>query len=198
MPFLSFKYLKELYNIDLLYLYSYSDLEKSKLGSDAVFVGVNHLFIVEYKSNMNKQNEKEISNTFVKAVESLFNKKSYDLSTLEFCRENLETIANVEKEKIEHLIDYYEEFRRDPDNLIKNNDINFNICIISPVGVFNKDNLKNYILEKYFNCDNCDNCKHFACAKFTKIKLHDVVHLQLSTQFDLEKFYTCLMKKLGL
>lgn len=198
MPFLSFKYLTELYDIDLLYLYSNSDLENSKFGSDSIFVGFNYLFIVEYKSHMNKKDEEGISDTTIKAIESLFNKKSYDLSTLEFCRENLNTINSVDKVKIENLIDYYEDYRRDPENLLKNDNLNFNICIISPVGEFNKDTLKSYIMKKYFGCKNCKECKQFNCAKFKKIKLNDIIHIQLSTEFNLEKLYNCLINKLGL
>ena len=72
MPFLSFEKIMDIYDVELLYLFSDSDLEKSKFGLDSVFVGENLLFLVEYKSRSNVCKEKEIEKTLEEAVVSIF------------------------------------------------------------------------------------------------------------------------------
>lgn len=59
MPFLTFEIIKEIYKVEMLYIFSDSDLERSKFGLDSVFVGDSCLFLVEYKSHINVCNEEK-------------------------------------------------------------------------------------------------------------------------------------------
>lgn len=196
MPFLSFELIQQHYNVDVLYLFSDEDVEKSKFGLDSVFVGKDVLFIVEYKSRQNKCNENDISKAINEAVISLFGKDSYDLATLKYCRKNLNTLTLDNPQKIEDLIDYYQKNNYNPEKLIDKEGLSMNICIVSPVNEFNPKTLETYILQKYFQCDACPKCKEFRCPKYEKIKINDVIHIQLSKEFNLKEFYKCLISRL--
>lgn len=197
MPFLSFETIKSLYNVEMLYLFSDSDLERSKFGLDSVFVGENCLFLVEYKSHVNISDENEISNTINNGVISLFGKNGFHLTTLKFCKKHLETITLKKPEKIKELLDFYKDNRNNPQELIENKGLSFNVCIISPVDTFNKKALEDYIIDKYLKCEKCGKCKQFRCPKYSKIQINDVVHLQLNKEFNIEDFYKSLLRKLG-
>lgn len=196
MPFLSFESIKKVYDVELLYLFSDSDLEKSKFGLDSVFVGENMLFLVEYKSRSNSCKEDAVEAALEEATVSLFGKDSYDLSTLKYCRKNLETIKINQPENILELLNYYKLNRDKSDNLIDKEGLSFNICIISPINEFDIDVLEKHILEKYLNCNMCDECKKYKCARYKNIKINDVVHIQLSNEFDLGKMYEIMLKKI--
>lgn len=196
MPFLSFESIKKMYNIELLYLFSDSDLEKPKFGLDSVFVGENLLFLVEYKSRSNIIKEQEFAKALEEAVISIFGKDSYDLSTLKFCRKNLKTILINEPERILELLEYYQLNRSNPDKLIEKEGLSFNICIISPIDELDINTLEAHILEKYFNCKKCGECKKYKCARYKDIKINDVVHIKLSSEFDLETMYEIMLEKI--
>ena len=171
-------------------------MEKSKFGLDSVFVGENLLFLVEYKSRSNSCDENAIENALEEAAVSIFGKDSYDLSTLKYCRKNLDTIKIKHLENILELLDYYKLNRNMADNLTIKDGLSFNVCIISPVNEFKIDVLEKYILEKYLNCKACDECKKYKCARYQNIKINDVVHIQLSNEFDLEQMYEIMLKKI--
>lgn len=196
MPFLSFESIKKVYNVDLLYLFSDSDLEKSKFGLDSVFVGENLLFLVEYKSRSKRCEEDAVENALEEAAISIFGKDSYDLSTLKYCRKNLDTIKINQPENILELLNYYKLNRNKSDKLTVKEGLSFNVCIISPIDEFNIDVLEKHILEKYLNCKKCDECKKYKCARYQDIKINDVVHIQLSNEFDLENMYEIMLKKI--
>ncbi|MDE7182234.1 MAG: hypothetical protein K2O41_04275, partial [Clostridia bacterium] len=86
-----------------------------------------------------------------------------------------------------------------PEKLIDDEDMKFNICIVSPSGAFSETQIKDYINNEYLSCDNCSDppCKKFGCPKFEKIKILNVFHLQLPTIFSLETLYNKLLAKLG-
>lgn len=197
MPFLTFEIIKEIYKVEMLYLFSDSDLERSKFGLDSVFVGDSCLFLVEYKSHINICNEEKIADTINEGVKSLFGKNGFHLTTLKYCKKHLDTINIKKPEKIMDLLDFYKQNRNNPEELINNKDLSFNICIVSPINTFNKDTLEKYILEKYFKCEKCKTCQEFKCPKYSKIQIKDVVHVQLGSNFNLEDFYKCLLHKLG-
>ena len=197
MPFLSFETIKNLYNVEILYLFSDSDLERPKFGLDSVFVGENCLFLVEYKSHTNICNEEKIADTINEGVRSLFGKNGFHLTTLKFCKKHLATIALKKPEKIKNLLDFYKDNRNNPETLVENKGLSFNICIVSPVNIFNKKTLEKYVLSKYFKCEGCDDCKKFRCPRYSKIKINDVVHIQLNKEFNIEDFYKSLLRKLG-
>lgn len=196
MPFLSFESIKKVYNVELLYLFSDSDLEKSKFGLDSVFVGENLLFLVEYKSRSNSCDENAVETALEEAAISIFGKDSYDLSTLKYCRKNLNTIKIKQPENILELLDYYKLNRNKADNLTGKEGLSFNVCIISPINEFDIDVLEKYILKKYLNCNTCNECKKYKCASYKNIKINDVVHIQLSNEFDLEQMYEIMLKKI--
>lgn len=196
MPFLSFENIKKVYDVELLYLFSDSDLEKSKFGLDSVFVGENLLFLVEYKSRSNSCKEDAVETALEEAAISIFGKDSYDLSTLKYCRRNLDTIKIKQPENILELLNYYKLNRNKADNLTVKAGLSFNVCIISPVDEFNIDVLEKHILNKYLNCNACSECKKYKCARYKNIKINDVVHIQLSNQFDLEQMYKIMLKKI--
>lgn len=196
MPFLSFENIKKIYDVELLYLFSDSDLEKSKFGLDSVFVGENLLFLVEYKSRSNSCKEDAVENALEEATVSIFGKDSYDLSTLKYCRKNLDTINIKQPENILELLNYYKLNRNNADNLTDKVGLSFNVCIISPIDEFNIDVLEEHILKKYLNCNLCGQCKKYKCARYEKIKINDVVHIQLSNEFDLEQMYEIMLNKI--
>ena len=196
MPFLSFESIKKIYDVELLYLFSDSDLEKSKFGLDSVFVGENLLFLVEYKSRSNSCKEEAVEAALEEATISIFGKDSYDLSTLKYCRKNLDTIKIKQPENILELLNYYKLNRNKADNLTIKEGLSFNVCIISPINEFDINVLEKHILEKYLNCNTCGECKKYKCARYKNIKINDVVHIQLSNEFDLEKMYEIMLKKI--
>ena len=196
MPFLSFESIKKVYDVEMLYLFSDSDLEKSKFGLDSVFVGENLLFLVEYKSRSNSCKEDDVEDALEEAVVSIFGKKGYDLSTLKFCRKNLKELDFKQPENILDLLKYYQHNRNDADKLIIKEGLSFNVCIVSPVNKFDIKILETHILNNYLNCKACGECKNYKCAKYRNIKINDVVHLQLSSEFDLEKMYEKMIEKL--
>ena len=196
MPFLSFESIKKLYDVELLYLFSDSDLEKSKFGLDSVFVGENLIFLVEYKSRSKSCDEKSVETALEEAAISIFGKNSYDLSTLKYCRKNLDTITIKHPENIIELLNYYKRNRNNADNLTAKEGLSFNVCIITPINEFDINVLEKHILEKYLNCNSCSKCKKYKCARYNNIKINDVVHIQLSPEFDLEQMYTIMLNKI--
>ena len=196
MPFLSFQFIKKFYDVEILYLYSKADLEKSKFGADAIFVKENTLFIVEYKSSKNKKNEENIFKIFVKAVHSLYGTDGFNLSTLDYCRDNLETIQLKNPKKIIDLIDYYEENDRNLSALVSKEGLSFNVCIITPIGECSKEKLKQYIIDKYLTCNCNEECKKFECIQYKEIKLNEIIHIQLYKDFNLEQLYNNMINLL--
>ena len=196
MPFLSFESIRNVYDVELLYLFSDSDLEKSKFGLDSVFVGEDLLFLVEYKSRSNACKEDAIETALEEASISIFGKDSFDLSTLKYCRKNLDTIKIKHPENIIELLNYYKLNRNNADNLTVKEGLSFNVCIISPVNEFNIDILEEHILKKYLNCNKCSECKKYKCSRYENIKINDVVHIQLSNKFELERMYEIMIKKI--
>ena len=72
---------------------------------------------------------------------------------------------------------------------------------VSPSGTFTDEEIKEYIKTEYIDCKKCEDtgeeCRKYKCPRYENIKIQDAFHLQLPTDFSLEKLYNALIKKMG-
>ena len=199
MNFLAYEALKESYSVDPLYLLQRSDIENPKFGVDSVFYVDKTVWIFEFKTSTVKLTENSSATKVKDGVESLFCKGDIKIASLYECK------ANVKSQKLSpELISIINELidnRNDTEKLLNIDGLHFNVCIVSPSEAFDNDKIKQYISEKYLTCDNCETngkaCKSYKCPKYKKIKIDNVFHLQLPTDFSLEKLYDLLIEKIG-
>ncbi len=197
MNFLAYEAIEELYDILPLYLLQRSDVEKSKFGVDSVFYSGKDIWIFEFKSSISSLNEQAVAKKIYKGVESLFCMGEIGTASLYDCQTIVEN--NGLDTRLNDVLQRFIDNSEFPEKLIDDEDMKFNICIVSPSGAFSETQIKDYINNEYLSCDNCSDppCKKFGCPKFEKIKILNVFHLQLPTIFSLETLYNKLLAKLG-
>lgn len=199
MNFLAYAALKESYSVDPLYLLQRSDVENPKFGVDSVFYVDNTIWIFEFKTSTLKLTEEASAKKVKDGVESLFCKGDIKIASLYDCKANI----NSQKlsPKLTSIINTLIDNRNDTKNILSVDGLCFNVCIVSPSEAFDNDKIKKYISEKYLTCDDCESkgevCKSYKCPKYKKIKIDNVFHLQLPTDFSLEALYDVLINKIG-
>ena len=199
MNFLSFEALKEFHDVLPLYLLQRSDVEKAKFGVDSVFYKDDNLWIFEFKTSSSQLNESGTAKKIYAGVESLFCKGDIKTASIYDCK------THVRDNKLNpKLLDVTQEFidqRNNTAKLLENPNLVFNVCIVSPSKLFTEDEIKKYIQKEYLDCKNCTSqgqpCKSFGCPRYNKIKIFNAFHVQLPTDFSLEKLYDKLIKKIG-
>jgi hypothetical protein len=203
MPLLSYEIIKEFFNVNLLYLLNYADIESSKTGYDSIFFSEKSVFVVEYKSSIQSLNVTETIKKVEEGIESLFFKDSRNLSSLYYCSGEAQQIINSAiKTKIKDTVKFMIANYDNPSALIANSDIAFNVCIISPLNA-NIDQVDAEIRNNFLTCDNCQwkVCRGSKCIKKPegqdKIKLINIMHLKVGTDFTLESLYNSLTNLLG-
>ena len=199
MNFLSYEALKEFHDVLPLYLLQRSDVEKPKFGVDSVFYKDDNLWIFEFKTSTSQLNESDTAKKIYLGVESLFCKGDIKTASLYDCR------TNIRDNKLNpKLLEVTQEFinqRNNTAKLLDNPNLIFNVCIVSPSNVFTEDDIRKYIKKEYLDCKNCTvvggSCKNYSCPRFEKIKIFNAIHVQLPTDFSLEKLYDKLIEKIG-
>lgn len=198
MNFLSYEALKEFHDVLPLYLLQRSDIEKAKFGVDSVFYKDDSLWVFEFKTSTAQLKEQKTAKKIYEGVDSLLCKGDIKTASLFDCKTNIKN-NNLNPK----LLEIAQEFIKDRSNterLLKNPNLVFNVCIISPCGVFTENEIKKYIKTEYIDCRDCTKngaiCKQYGCARFNKIKIFNAFHVQLPTEFSLEKLYDKLIEKL--
>lgn len=199
MNFLSFEALREFHDVLPLYLLQRSDVEKAKFGVDSVFYKDDNLWIFEFKTSTAQLDESGTAKKIYDGVESLFCKGDIKTASLYDCK------TTVRDNKLNpKLLDVTQEFisqRNNPSNLLSNPNLIFNVCVVSPSSIFTEDDIKKYIKKEYLDCKNCTvrgkSCKAYNCPRFDKIKIFNAFHVQLPTDFSLERLYDKLIEKIG-
>lgn len=199
MNFLSFEALKEFHDVLPLYLLQRSDVEKAKFGVDSVFYKDDNLWIFEFKTSSSQLNESGTAKKIYAGVESLLCNGDIKTASLYDCK------TRVSDNKLNpKLLEVTQEFidqRNNTAKLLENPNLIFNVCIVSPSNVFTEDEIKMYIQKEYLNCKHCIGqgqiCKYFECPRYNKIKIFNAFHVQLPTDFSLEKLYDKLIEKIG-
>jgi len=197
MNFLSFGVLEEIYDVAPLYLLQRSDVENPKFGLDSIFFKDDEVFVFEFKSSINKLDEKAVAKNIREGVNSLFCKGDrIKTASLFDCKTNIKN--NNLNSKIGEVIDNFIDNRSDALALINQQGLKFNVCIISPNDVFSEDEIKNHIISEYIKCKKCvGECKSIKCPSHKDIKILEAVHVQLPTEFKLEKLYEKLIARLS-
>ncbi len=196
MNFLAYEALKDLYDILPLYLLQRSDVEKPKFGFDSVFYRDKNVWIFEFKTSISNLNEQGVADKVYEGVESLFCKSGMGTASIYDCQTtvNDKGLNSELNDVLQRLIDNIEF----PEKLMDDDDLKFNVCIVSPSGVFSETQIKRYVNEKYLSCGGCSKnpCTRFKCPKFEEIKILNVFHLQLPEAFSLETLYDKLLLKM--
>lgn len=198
MNLLSYEALREFHNVLPLYLLQRSDIEKAKFGVDSVFYKDDNLWIFEFKTSTSQLNENKTAKKIYQGVESLFCKGDFKTASLYDCNTNIRN--NKLNPKLLEVTQQFIENRSNTEYILNNPHIVFNVCIVSPSGLFNDDEIKKHIKSEYLECLDCKSdgksCKHFRCPRFSEIKIFNAFHVQLPTEFSLEKLYDKLIEKL--
>lgn len=199
MNFLAYAALKESYSVEPLYLLQRSDVENPKFGVDSVFYVNNTVWIFEFKTSTSELTEKTSAKKVKDGVESLFCKGDIKTASLYDCKATIN--SKKLSSKLTSIINELITKRNDTEALLNINGLHFNVCIVSPSNTFDKEQIKEHISNEYLTCEDCPTkgitCKSFKCAKFNKIKIENVFHLQLPTDFSLEKLYDSLIEQIG-
>ena len=199
MNFIAYAALNESYSINPLYLLQRSDVENPKFGVDSVFYVNNTVWIFEFKTSTTELTEKTSAKKVKDGVESLFCKGDTKAASLYDCR------AAINSQKLSAdltlIINELIAKRGNTEELLNIDGLHFNVCIVSPSKAFEKEQIKQHISNEYLTCEDCPSkgkpCKAFKCAKYHKIGIDNVFHLQLPTDFSLEKLYDSLIEKIG-
>lgn len=198
MNFLSYEALKEFHDVLPLYLLQRSDIENPKFGVDSVFYKEDRIWVFEFKTSTSTLNENATAKKVYEGVESLFCKGDVKTASLYDCKTNIR--KNDLNPKLLEVTDELIVNRSDTEKLLDNPSLVFNVCIVSPSNVFSQEDIKKYIKKEYLDCKNCivngSNCKQFACPRFEKIKIFNAFHVQLPTDFSLEKLYDKIIEKM--
>lgn len=198
MNFLSYEALKEFLGLSPLYLLQLSDIDSPKFGVDSVFYKDDNIWIFEYKTSILELKEKDTAIKIREGVESLFCKGDMKTAAIYECRTNVRD--NKLNPNLLEITQSIIDNRGDTESLLKIPKLTFNVCIVSPSGVFSEEEIKKYIIEEYLECDNCEGkggvCKKFKCPRFSKIKIFNAFHVQLPTEFSLPELYEAIIKKL--
>ena len=199
MNFLAYEALKESYSLEPLYLLQRSDIENPKFGVDSVFYVDKTVWIFEFKTSTVKLTEETTATKVKDGVESLFCKGDIKTASLYECKTNIK--SQQLSPELTSIINELIANRKDTEKLLNIDGLHFNVCIVSPSKAFDDEQIKKYIFEKYLKCNNCEtegkDCKYYKCAKYKKINIDQVFHLQLPTDFSLEKLYDSLIQKIG-
>ncbi|MCM1295835.1 MAG: hypothetical protein NC311_09865 [Muribaculaceae bacterium] len=199
MNFLSFEALKEFHDVLPLYLLQRSDIEKPKFGIDAVFYNDDNLWIFEFKTSTSKLNERSTAKKIYDGVESLFCSGEFKSASIFDCRSNIR--ENNLNPKLLGVTQCFIDDRDNIEKLLNNPNLKFNVCIVSPSGEFTQEDIINYIHKEYLDCENCTvagkSCGAYSCPRYEKIKIFNAFHVQLPTNFSLEKLYDELIEKIG-
>ena len=198
MNFLSYEALKEFHDVLPLYLLQRSDIENPKFGVDSVFYKEDRIWVFEFKTSTSILNENATAKKVYEGVESLFCKGDVKTASLYDCKTNIR--KNDLNPKLLEVTDELIVNRSDTEKLLGNPGLVFNVCIVSPSNAFSQEDIKKYIKKEYLDCKNCiangSNCKQFACPRFEKIKIFNAFHVQLPTDFSLEKLYDKIIEKM--
>lgn len=198
MNFLSYEALKEFHNVLPLYLLQRSDIEKAKFGVDSVFYKEDTIWVFEFKTSTTQLKEQKTAKKIYEGVDSLLCKGDIKSASLYDCKTNIKN--NNLNPKLLEVAQEFIENRSDTERLLNNSKLVFNVCIVSPSGVFTEAEIKKYIQLEYLKCHDCTNigeiCKQYRCPRYNKIKIFNAFHVQLPTDFSLEKLYDKLIEKL--
>lgn len=198
MNFLAYEVLKENYGIEPLYLLQKSDIETPKFGVDSVFYEDENIWIIEFKTSTSKLNAQKTAKKIYEGVESLFCKEGNKIASLYECKTTVRN-NNLNKDLLT-VIQEFIRFRKETEKLVNHNKLVFNVCIVSPSGTFTDEEIKEYIKTEYIDCKRCEEnggkCHKYKCPRYENIKIQDAFHLQLPTDFSLEKLYNALIKKM--
>lgn len=199
MNFLAYEVLKENYGIEPLYLLQKSDVETPKFGVDSVFYKNENLWIIEFKTSACELNAQKTAKKIYDGVESLFCKEDIKTASLFECKTTVK--KNDLNRDLLTAIQEFIDLRRETDKLVNHDKLVFNVCIVSPSGVFKNEEIIEYIKKEYIDCKKCEDtggtCHKYKCPRYENIKIQDAFHLQLPTDFSLEKLYNALIKKMG-
>lgn len=193
LPLVSYELIEKYYNTEILYLMqNISELESNQAGFDSIFLSNdnNSIFMCEYKSSISNLDEKQISDRFIDALQSIFCTDSRHNAKLVSVKKKARSYKN--SEKIINNLNMIQVNRKQLENLLdKSNIVTFNSCLISPWKIDYKidticdEIIKNLVKEKY-----CGNCKKLvSCNKFEKLKIINFVILKLQNEFSLLQFY---------
>ena len=199
MNFLAYAALKESYSVDPLYLLQRSDVENPKFGVDSVFYVDNAIWIFEFKTSTLRLTEETSATKVKQGVESLFCNGDIKIASLYDCRANIN--SRKLSQELVSVINALIDGRNDTKKILGIEGLHFNVCIVSPSSSFDNAKIKQHISEKYLTCDDCEakgkECKSYKCPKYKEIKIDNVFHLQLPTDFSLENLYDMLIKMIG-
>lgn len=193
LPLVSYELIEKYYNMEILYLMqNLSELESNQPGFDSIFLNNdnNSIFMCEYKSSISNLDEKQISDRFIEALQSIFCTDSRHNAKLVSVKKKARMYKN--SEKIINNLNMIQVNRKQLENMLGKRDVvTFNSCLISPwkanynIEVISDEIVKNLIKEKY-----CINCKKMdSCNKFEKLKIINFVILKLENEFSLLQFY---------
>lgn len=199
MNLISYEALKEFHNVLPLYLLQRSDMEKAKFGVDSVFYKDDNLWIFEFKTSTSQLQECKTAKKIYEGVDSLFCKGDFKIASLFECRTNIRN--NDLNSKLLEVTQQFIDNRSNIVQLLNNPNLVFNVCIVSPSGIFKEEEIKKYIKKEYLECHNCKSngktCKEFKCPRYNEIKIFNAFHVQLPTEFSLEKMYDKLIEKIS-
>lgn len=193
LPLISYELIEKYYNTEILYLMqNLSELESNQPGFDSIFLNNddNSIFMCEYKSSISNLDEKQISNKFIEALQSIFCTDSRHNAKLVSVKKKARMYKN--SEKIIDNLNMIQVNRKQLENMLDKSDVvTFNSCLISPwkasynIDIICDEIIKNVIKEKY-----CGNCKKIgSCNKFEKLKIINFVIIKLENEFSLLQFY---------
>ena len=198
MNLLSYEALKEFHDVLPLYLLQRSDIENPKFGVDSVFYRGDRIWVFEFKTSTSTLNENATAKKVYEGVESLFCKGDIKTASLYDCKTNIRN--NDLDPKLLEVTEELISNRSDTEKLLSNASLVFNVCIVSPSDTFSQEEIKKYIKKEYLDCKNCiasgSDCKQFTCPRFEKIKIFNAFHVQLPTDFSLERLYDKIIKKM--
>lgn len=193
LPLVSYELIEKYYNTEILYLLqNISELESNQPGFDSIFLSNdnNSIFMCEYKSSISNLDEKQISDRFIDALQSIFCTDSRQNAKLVSVKKKARLYRN--SEKIINNLNMIQVNRKQLENLLDKSDIvTFNSCLISPWKANYKiDTICDEIIKNLVKAKYCGNCKKLlSCNKFEKLKIINFVILKLENEFSLLHFY---------
>ena len=193
LPLVSYELIEKCYNTEILYLLqNISELESNQPGFDSIFLSNdnNSIFMCEYKSSISNLDEKQISDRFIDALQSIFCTDSRHNAKLVSVKKKARLYRN--SEKIINNLNMIQVNRKQLENLLdKSNIVTFNSCLISPWKANYKiDTICDEIIKNLVKAKYCGNCKKLlSCNKFEKLKIINFVILKLENEFSLLHFY---------
>ncbi len=193
LPLVSYELIEKYYNTEILYLLqNISELESNQPGFDSIFLSNdnNSIFMCEYKSSISNLDEKQISDRFIDALQSIFCTDSRHNAKLVSVKKKARLYRN--SEKIINNLNMIQVNRKQLENLLDKSDIvTFNSCLISPWKANYKiDTICDEIIKNLVKAKYCGNCKKLlSCNKFEKLKIINFVILKLENEFSLLHFY---------